>query len=177
VRQWVFDCLAAAGKPIPLERIVNGNADAATQRPYVMLLWPGSTRRGPAPERRVLSDDSHWARTDGTATCSITVVGVAARQSYDDEADAYTVELLARVNDHDLAAPIIAANLGVAGVVSLPGQDRLTGQSQWETRASLDITFSTAVVVTSTPGIVQTAVVDGTTEPPTPIGEIEITAP
>ena len=41
----------------------------------------------------------------------------------------------------------------------------------------MDVTFNVAVVVTSTPGIVQTAVVDGTTDPPAPIGTIEVSAP
>jgi hypothetical protein len=178
LRQWVADALAEAGKPIPLDRIVNGNIDADVQRPAVQIIWPGSTRRGPAPERRTIGDpgsEEHWSRTDGTATVSITVIGVPNRLSYDDDADAYTVELLALVNDHDLGAQLDAVGLGVAGVTHLPNLDALTGQSQWETRAALDITFNTAIIVTSTPGIVQTAVVDGTTEPPTPIGEFEVT--
>ena len=177
VREWVAAMLDAAGKAIPLERIINGNADTQTTRPYVQILWPGGTRRGPAPERRTRPGNIHWARTDGTATVSITVVGVAARTSYDDAADAFTVEMLLRVNDYDIASPLYAANLSVQGVTELPNQDALTGQSQWETRASLDITFNTAGVVTSDKGIVETVVIDGTTEPPSPIGTIEISAP
>ena len=173
--------LANAGKPIPLDRIVNGNADTQTMRPYVQLIWTGGTRRGPAPERRTIGApgfEEKWERTSGTATCSITVVGVVDRDSYDDDADAYTVELAARLTNHDLSQPIRDANLAVAGDTELPSLDALTGQSQWETRSALDVLFTTAVVVTTQPGIVQTAVIDGTTDPPTPIeNPIEVSAP
>jgi hypothetical protein len=181
VRLWVEGILADAGKPIPLARIVNGNADSQTTRPYAQLLWTGNTARGPAPERRTVGtpgNEERRAKTTGTGTVSVTIVGPVARESYDDEADAYATELAARVSDHDLGQPLRDANMSVAGPPSLQqGLDALTGQSQWETRAAVDVTFNTAVVVTSTPGIVHTAVVSGTTEPPAPIGTIEVSAP
>ena len=174
VRQWVADALADAGKAIPLERIVWGNQDAVSlARPYVLMLATGSTRRGNAPEPKAIGDDRQ-SRTTSTATVSITIVGPTQRQSLDDDADAYLAELAARLQVPDLDQPLVDAGLSVAGVSELPSLDAITGQSQWETRAALDVTFNAAVVVTTTPGAVETAEVSGTTEPPTPIGTVEI---
>jgi hypothetical protein len=183
-RAWVVAALADAGKPIPLERVVWSNQDAPTlARPYILIYGTGGTRRGPAPERRSTGDHgaaTHTARTDGTGTLSFTVVGPVQRESLDDDADAYLAELTPRLVLEELSGapnPLPAAGLSVASASEAPGLDSLTGASQWETRAALDVTFSTAVVVTSTPGTVRAVEVEGTTTPPPSlIGSFEVSS-
>lgn len=173
IRQWVFDALAHAAKPIPLEHIVWSNQSGGLPRPHVLLIPTGGTRRGPAPGQRAEGDhgaSTLHTRTDGTGSVSITVVGVVARESLDDAARAYTAELLPRLQMADIDQPLRDANLAVSAVTDLPSLDRITGDSQWATRAALDVTFTTAIVVTSQPGTVQEVEVTGTTEPPSDLG-------
>ena len=182
VRAWVVAALADAGKPIPIERVVWGPQDSPpVARPYVLLGLTGSTTRSPRPELWATGDhgaSTQYARTDGTSSVSITVVGVVARESLDDGAAAYLAELTPRLQLEELDGqpnPLEAANLAVTGRNEFPAVDRLVNTSQWETRATLDVTFLTAVVVTQTPGTVQTVEITGTTEPPPSlIGAFEV---
>jgi hypothetical protein len=180
VRQWVADALADAGKPIPLERILQGNQDANTQRPYVELLVTGAIARGPVAERRASGSGAALERRQhnvGQATVSITVVGPVARESLAEGASSYIPELYIRTQAQDISDPLDAAGLGLLSSTQILGVDALTGQSQYETRATLDLAFNTNIVLVQTPGAVSTVPVTGTTEPPTPIGTVEVSAP
>lgn len=177
-RDWLIGILADLPTVIPAERVVWGNQDANAPRPYVQLLYTAGARQGPAPERVGVGApgfEEKSSTTVGTGTISITVVGVAARDSLDQDADSFVAELASRVTDHDFGYPLDGTGLAVQTFTELLGLASLTGQSQWETRAALDVTFNVGVDYRSTPGIVETVVIDGTTEPPTPIGTFEVT--
>lgn len=178
VTAWAEFLFAAQGIPIPTDRILWGNQDANTTRPYCTVLYTGGAPRGNAPEFRGSKTTEGDARQywQGTATLSFTFVGVTKRTSLDEDADSFASLMAIAVHDMDAGANLAAAGMSVQSVSELPAQDALTGQSQWETRASLDVLFNGAQVYVSSPGIVETVPVTGTTEPPTPVGTVEVTS-
>jgi hypothetical protein len=174
VLAWVQSIISTQGLSVPLDRVVWGNQDSMVPRPYCQLLYTGGTKRGNAPEHRGAGGDDARDYWQGTATVSVTFVGPVARTSLDDDADSLATEFAVAVHDFDLGEPLAAAGLAVQTFTELPAQDALTGQSQWETRASVDVTFNAALIYTSSPGSVETVPVTGTTEPPTPIGTFTV---
>lgn len=181
VRQWIADGLAAAGKPIPLDRIAPTPQDAVKlTRPYVEVDVTGSTKLGPAPERRSYGDHGAATHTNyqpATTTVSISIVGAVDIASLDDDPGEYVAQLEPQLWAPDVAEVLRAANLSVNAVITPGRVDRLTGQSQWERRAVMDVVFNHTTLATSQPGTVAQTEITGTTEPPTPIGNFTVGAP
>jgi hypothetical protein len=177
-RTWVEAGLAEIPNPIPPERVLWAPQDAAgLERPYVILVRTGSTTRGPRPEQRVIGTSIESNRP-GTASISITVVGAVDVEAHEDQAAVIVGELEGELWQPDLLAGLEAAGLGIDAVTVIDdASSRLAGQSQWEPRSALDITFNRGTLTTSPIDPVAEVQITGTTDPPVDVGTIIVEAP
>jgi len=132
---------------------------------------------GPAPERVSVGDHGSAAavaRRWGPSTVSITFVGPVNSESFDDDAAEFAAQLEPQLWAPDLSEGYESAGLSVQATSVTTGIESITGQSQHETRATLDITWNTGTVTTSTPGTVAEVEITATTEPPTIVDTITV---
>jgi hypothetical protein len=165
--------------PIPLERVVWGPSNNPPPvKPYVLLGDTGTARLGAGGNSRTRPTGEVDERTDKTTEISITFVSTPSETAptRDQTARAYVREVEARLY-HAVIGPILSdADMGLADINITANVDRLQGRSQWETRAVLDLTFNHALVVTASPGTIESLTVVANTNPATEPTESTITS-
>lgn len=170
VGQWVTAAIADCPNLEPLTAVVWDDQDFPDRDyPYALLSYTGGADEG-ADDPSGLNDSGELeTRTDLVSNLSVTFVTKVSdtTPTRNQVASGYVRELNARKRSF-VAEPMRLANIWVRDSFPIPNVSRLQGKSQWESRGVLDLTLGHAAIVTEQPGQFLTAVVDGSTTPPTP---------
>jgi len=172
VRAWVVAAIAGCPdlEPIPLEKVVwSGQDFPAEMRPYALITYTGTDELGATPSQTVDDNDDLNTKSLDDTTVSITIVIKPSdtNPTRAQVASSYIREMKARARSF-ISHILTDAKLTVRQVFTVPDASRLAGRSQWESRGVLDLLLGHALVVTESPGVIVTAEISGSTEPPTP---------